>query len=292
MPTHFDTLFADGDIVEAHQVQQYADPVNKIEPGAAFYREDIGSTANTNAYKVDFSSENPITAYTPGILVNFLAQTSNTGEATMEIHGPGGDLGAKPLSKGGQPLAAGDLQAGVIVSVVYNGSGSGSFDVIGVSSSGGASGSGNSLSDLTGGTLAAPLNLPNDQIVTPEITAIVGTSAGPVYNVAPGLNHFFKVDGNELVTIGAEQVVSSVPLNMGSNDITAVRNLEMSGPLVQSYDVTSIMSRIAARTDNGGTLQLAGGSGFAQANGAFMKLCGAENTPDQGNLFLLSLIHI
>lgn len=161
MPTHFVTTFTDGDIAESVHVLQYADSLNKVESGAAFYREDIGAA---NAYKVSFASENPIEAYAAGIMVHFLPATTNTGAATLEIAGPVGDLGPVPITKNGQPLQAGDIQAGQIYALVYNDTGAGAFNILG---SGG-------LSDvLPGGlSLGGDLVLPQDGTIHPNDASI------------------------------------------------------------------------------------------------------------------------
>lgn len=78
------------------------------------YAADGGST---DAYAVTLS---PAPAsYTTGLEVNFYAATINTGEATLDVNG----LGAKIIKKadGATTLANGDIAAGQLVKVLYNG---------------------------------------------------------------------------------------------------------------------------------------------------------------------------
>jgi len=58
------------------------------------------------------------TAYTAGMVVNFKANTANTGAATLNVNA----LGAKTIKKlNDQDLATGDIEASQIVSVIYDG---------------------------------------------------------------------------------------------------------------------------------------------------------------------------
>lgn len=78
-----------------------------------FYCVDTGSV---NAYACSGVSQ--LTAYANGQLILLLAGQANTGAATLNING----LGAKAIRKSGaQALAAGEIAAGQVVSLAYDG---------------------------------------------------------------------------------------------------------------------------------------------------------------------------
>ena len=133
MSTPFIDNLVSGDIVEAVHVNQYSQPIKNLESGAAWYRQDSGTA---NAVKVDFSTGNVVSSYTPGLIVNFKASAANTGAATLTVTGPSGDLAAVALVKqGGTPLAAGDINSGQVVSAIYTedaGATNPRFEVIGL----------------------------------------------------------------------------------------------------------------------------------------------------------------
>lgn len=113
MPTDFTTTFGYGDTIQDTHVSQYASPVNQLETGASYYAEDAGST---DSYAVTLA---PVPdAYTAGMMVNFKANTANTGAATLNCNG----LGAQAIKKhGSAALDTGDIAAGQIVAVIYDG---------------------------------------------------------------------------------------------------------------------------------------------------------------------------
>lgn len=77
------------------------------------YAADAGST---DAYAVTLSPAPA--AYAAGMLVHFKANTANTGNATLNVN----SLGAKNILKNhDQTLADGDIEAGQIVTVIYDG---------------------------------------------------------------------------------------------------------------------------------------------------------------------------
>jgi hypothetical protein len=114
-----------GDIIQASTV-------NGLVNGSIWYSADTGVAGVTNPYKVTFDgvagNKNKITApLNDGLIVTFKASFTNvinsafTGAATLEIIGPSGTLGLKPIVKGGGlPLAPSDIRAGEMVTVVYN----------------------------------------------------------------------------------------------------------------------------------------------------------------------------
>ena len=82
--------------------------------GSAFYGVDGGTN---DTYVATITG---IAAYTDGLTVNFKANTGNTGPSTLNVNA----LGAKTIRKRGASNAdttTGDIQAGDIVQVIYNG---------------------------------------------------------------------------------------------------------------------------------------------------------------------------
>jgi sporulation protein YlmC with PRC-barrel domain len=162
MPTEFNASFNNGDIILADHVKQFAQPITNLESGQTWYRDDIGTDDD---YKVDFSTDNVIENYTPGLMVHFKAATDNTGPATLTIQGSDGldppgvvDLASIPLVKGGStPLDTGDIVAGQVVVAIYTEDTGGSnprFEVIGGIGSGG--GGADKLEDLDDVAITGP----------------------------------------------------------------------------------------------------------------------------------------
>ncbi len=128
MSTRLDKNFNTNDIIEADHVKQFADPINRIESGEAFFDQ---ATNVANAYKVDFSdpAENGIaqaSGYSDGLMIRFRAVAANTGAATLTVTGYDGsdlpaDLSPKSITKnGGDALVADDIKANQIIAVVFN----------------------------------------------------------------------------------------------------------------------------------------------------------------------------
>jgi len=89
------------------------DLVEAIEAGTDFY---AASSAGTDSYAITITP--PITAYTTGMKFRFKTDVGNTGAATLNVS----SLGAKTIKKNNdQDLATGDIEAGQIVDVVYDG---------------------------------------------------------------------------------------------------------------------------------------------------------------------------
>lgn len=119
MPTSFGT-YNPGDVIQDTHVEAFNSPINNLETGASFYGVDGGGT---DAYAATLS---PVPAsYTAGMMVHFKANTANTGAATLNVNG----LGARAIKKqGGVDLATGDIAAGQVQTVIYDGT---NFQVIG-----------------------------------------------------------------------------------------------------------------------------------------------------------------
>ena len=80
--------------------------------GAIDYAADTGAA---NAYVVALTP--PLTAHVVGMPIRLMVANANTGASTLNEGG-----GAAPIKKfGSQPLVAGDLNAGQIIEVIYDG---------------------------------------------------------------------------------------------------------------------------------------------------------------------------
>jgi len=131
MSTQFNTGFMNNDTIEVTHVSQYAEPIQDLESGAAWYRLDTGAA---DAHIVDFSDpdENGIDAssLTDGQMVHFKASGTNTGAVTLTLNGTSSSTVTLPVTKNGSTaLAAGDIQIGQMVAVMYNSDGGGRFEM-------------------------------------------------------------------------------------------------------------------------------------------------------------------
>lgn len=110
------------------QMQSQTAKVRMSQSGAEIFGADAGAT---DAYAISLTPA--ITSYVTGQMVNFTANTANTGAATLNVNG----LGAKTIKKQyNQDLATGDILAGQIVTVVYDGT---NFELQSLPGSGGGS---------------------------------------------------------------------------------------------------------------------------------------------------------
>ena len=129
MPSSFSS-FANGDAIQATHVSELQNPIKNLERGASYY---AGSSAGTSTAYTATLSPAPDNPYQGGMIVNFKVHTANgagSPDVTLNVNG----VGAKPIKKsGGQSLAAGDLKANQIVSVIYDVSGTGAFNLVGSS---------------------------------------------------------------------------------------------------------------------------------------------------------------
>lgn len=93
-------------------------------------------SSGTDAYVITLSPA--LASYETGQMINFTAGTSNTGAATLNVNG----LGAASIKKQfNQDLATGDILAGQMVTVVYDGS---NWEMQSQTASGGGGGGGSS----------------------------------------------------------------------------------------------------------------------------------------------------
>jgi hypothetical protein len=211
------TLVADG------TAKTDAATVNQIQSNApAFQATDTGTA---NAHVIALSPA--ITAYAAGQAVTFKSASASTTASTLNVNG----LGTKALKKkNDQAIAAGDIESGSIVTVVYDGtnfqvtsqlgseaSAGGSNTQVQYNSSGSLAGDADLTFDGTNLTVANPLYLPDGAVATPAIantgdlnTGVyfpaadtVGVTAGGVEKWRFGSN---PLPGRNLVINGAMNV--------------------------------------------------------------------------------------
>ncbi|MEW6282450.1 MAG: tail fiber domain-containing protein, partial [Candidatus Eremiobacterota bacterium] len=129
MPTTFDLGFDTGDVVEALHSRQMGVPLQNVEQGRTWYGAGTWSDGGTtddydvtmNSGAVDFA---PVLE--AGFLVHFKPDApNNQGPVRINVNG----LGLKAVKqKVDQDLAAGDLDAGQMVAVLYDGT---NFQLVG-----------------------------------------------------------------------------------------------------------------------------------------------------------------
>lgn len=141
MSTEFIDDLVNGDTVEAEHVNQYAEPIQELESGAALFRV---ATNDSGAYQVDFTtSANPnghtIDSLSQGQVIVFKASHNSPANATLKVlrnDAPGSET--HPLFLGDAQAEADDILADQMVIVVFNATTTPRFDVVGISSGGGS----------------------------------------------------------------------------------------------------------------------------------------------------------
>lgn len=163
MSTNLDTAFEEGDLIEAGHVKQFAVPVNALESGAAFFRQDENTTPNAYQVAFDDPEANGVEDLSNGLMVHFKAGAANSGASQLTVVGVSGNLGPFAITKrGGDALEAGDIEAGQMVAVLCNVldpdpmNFNARFEMIGVSSGSSEAPTGHehSADDITSGQLA------------------------------------------------------------------------------------------------------------------------------------------
>ncbi len=239
MSTQFNSV-SNGQTIDAQHVNRYIEPIQDLESGGAWYREaDPSGTAN--AIKVNFATTaNPVSAYTPGLIVHFKANATNTGAATLTITGPSGDLSAISLvKKGGVAIAAGDISSGQVIAAIYTEDSGGAnkrFEVLGgISSSGGLT-SPVGIADGGTGATSAP-------------AALTALGAAP----ASHTHTFSQVTGTVPIAQGGTGATSASAARtaLGTNDAANIT----AGTLPVARGGTGGANAAAARTNLGAQAQ-------------------------------------
>jgi hypothetical protein len=201
MPSSFSS-FTTGDIIQATHAAEMHAPIQNLERGASFY---AGASAGTStAYTVSLSPA-PDSPYVSGMIINFKAHVANAvGSPNVTLNANSG--GAKPIVKnGGDALAAADLKAGQIVSVIFDAVAD-RFNLLSVSSSSGlvslalgGSGRDNSGSNVGLGTLPSVSGAQNTWMGAGAAGALTSGS----YNTCLGNGSGAAVTtGNGLTAVG------------------------------------------------------------------------------------------
>ena len=241
MSTPFNSV-SNGQTIDAQHVNRYIEPIQDLESGEAWYRESSGTA---DAIKVNFATTaNPVSAYTPGLIVHFKANATNTGAATLTITGPSGDLSAISLvKKGGVALAAGDISSGQVIAAIYTEDSGGAnkrFEVLGGISSGGGGGLTSPVGIADGGTGA-----------TTASAALTALGAAPASHTHP----FSQVTGTVPIAQGGTGATSASAARtaLGTNDAANIT----AGTLPVARGGTGGANAAAARTNLGAQAQSA-----------------------------------
>lgn len=109
--------FSNGDVIQAAHVSELHGPIQDLERGASFYAGASSGTSTAYSVTLDPPPDSP---YSGGMIVNFKVHTTSgvgSPNVTLDVNG----IGAKPIVKSaGSALASGDLQAGQIVSLIFD----------------------------------------------------------------------------------------------------------------------------------------------------------------------------
>lgn len=123
MSTEF-TEVSNGQTIDASHVNQFADPINDLESGAAFYRAATGTGA---PYQVDFAGA--LDSLSAGQIIIFKANVNSPASASLLVDYASGDSGAIPLNAGDDQVGAGQIKANQIVVAIYNDTTTPRFDI-------------------------------------------------------------------------------------------------------------------------------------------------------------------
>ena len=212
-----------------------ADTINALGSASAWFSPDSGGT---DAYELTFNGGAPnynnVSSLSDGQFFTFLAGSSNTGAATLQINA----LTALPLTKnGGESLVAGDIESDQLVVVVYNSAGAGRFELLGTSST--------SLSDITPGSLGVPLQLADaSSSASPSQREIYGSADGIEHSVPTTKLHNFLVNGNSYLQVSETGAV--FPLGASLKDGSALASI-LGG---SSHVIASLLGSVARLGDN------------------------------------------
>lgn len=132
MSTNFNPHITAKKRVYSEHLQPYPVAINRLESGAAFYRE---ATNSAEVYEVDFRS----TALSgrghallrDGQVIVFKASSDNQEDAKLQLSLDGATV-TYPLLGRGRPLLPGSISQNEIVFVFFNSEGLGCFEVLGL----------------------------------------------------------------------------------------------------------------------------------------------------------------
>lgn len=209
----------------------------------------LGSVTGTNT--IAATATPAVTAYATGATYSFVAVNTNTGAATLSIDG----LAAKSITKNGSvALTAGDIQAGKLTWVEYDGT---TFQLLNNIIYGG------SITNGTINSLTAPMSVANGGTGVATIAAnsvVLGNGVAAVQTVAP------STSGNVLVSdgttwnstpfagpvIGAYSGLKVVTTTTTSLTVTA--NYLVLGAATGSYTASTVSATVQTSVSGAGGL--------------------------------------
>jgi hypothetical protein len=239
----------------------------------------LGSVTGTNA--IAAVATPAITVYAAGATYTFIAANTNTAATTISING----LAAKSITKNGSvALTAGDIQAGKLTWIEYDGT---SFQLINNIVYGG------SITNGTITSLTTPLGVANGGTGLSTLTAnsvLLGNGGSAVQLIAPGTNkNVLTSNGTTWAstapTVASPTVVGQVPFSTDGSTYTATAKIvaataiTVSGTTVDFTSipswvkrVTVILSGVSTNGTSDMLLQIGAGSvvtsGYASGNGS------------------------
>lgn len=215
------------------------DGVPSINDPFGIYSQ-LGSVSGTNS--ITATATPTITSYASGATYSFIAANTNTGATTISIDG----LAAKSITKNGSvALTAGDIQAGKMMLIEYDGSVFQLMNNIVY---------GSSLADATIVSLSSPLTTANGGTGASTFTAnavLLGNNAAAFQTVAPGTAGNVLTSNGTTWTSAASAILSptsvgEIPFSTNGTTYTATQKIAQ-GTAVSptsgtSVDFTSIPS--------------------------------------------------
>jgi hypothetical protein len=200
----------------------------------------LSSIAGTNS--ITATASPTITAYATGAIYSFIAANTNTGASTLSIDG----LTAASITKNGAvAISAGDIQAGKMMLVEYDGA---AFQLVNNIIYGGSITNGNIVS------LTAPMSAANGGTGLATLTAnnvLLGNGIATVQLVAPG------VSGN-LLTSNGTTWASAAPAG-----VPTIQTFTTTGTFTVPAGVTRVKVTVVGGGGPGSSYGGGGGGGTA-----------------------------
>lgn len=238
--------------------------------GTEIFGADAGAS---DAYAITLTPA--LASYVTGQMINFTANTTNTGAATLNVNG----LGAKTIKKlYNQDLANGDIAAGQMLTVIYDGT---NFQLQSLPATGGGGGAIVYLGSQTA-SASATLDFANlfsasyDQYLFTftnilaatdgvDFYMLLGTGAGPTYaNTSYNWNSFSSYANTGYLGVGAENTSQFILTNSNTYRVSNVYgingHLQMSGTNAASTNMGWVahLSLVESSTDTQQNLTSAG----------------------------------
>ena len=215
-----------------------------------------GTSSGTNAKTISITDG--FATLKTGLALSFKNTTANTGAVTLDVNG----LGAKPVVKsGGTALSSGNLKAGGVYTVRYDGT---SFILQGEGGSGNALAS-DLLSGKTASTDAGDIvgTMPNRGVFNLELGASVPSgyySGGTVPNGKKYISGTATIDSDyKIVVIGLPFAPATIKAKSNVNGHYYLGDKSYSSTIVLAWEGTATF-RNCTYTSNGFTMQPGSGN--------------------------------